>query len=159
MATDEVKQAAPYAGRNDDPRRQRLLQRLRRGPVVARADQPQGQDAGDGAAANLPPLPEPPHGPQHAQRYNTAAARARPLLDAADRTLAPNRLPPAIAATKAAYVKASTTLAADLQTPDYVKALASLALKEDAARTVLAEKGKLEAATRKKEQHESQSAA
>jgi hypothetical protein len=149
MATEEVRNVAPYGGRNDDPRRQRLLARLRRGPVVV----PQT------AAPNLPPLPQRPDGPEFARRYNAAAAKAQPLFDAAERTLAVNPLQREVAATKGPYVKASTALAADLQVPDYVKAQANLSSKEEAARAVLAAKGKVEAASRNKEQHESQAAA
>ena len=148
---DDVRGIAPFGGRNDDPRRQRLLNRLRRGPNV-----PQG----DGLAARpMPQVPERPDGPGHARLYQAAAAKAQPLLDAADRALAINPLPREIAAARGPYVNASTTLAAELQLPDYVKAQRSLALKVQAAQTVLAEKVKADAARQKKEQHDGQAAA
>src|SRR3954454_8915525 len=81
MATDEVTKIAPFGGRNDDPRRQRLLARLRKGPVVPQT-----------AAPKLPPLPQRPDSPELARRYNAAAAKAQSLFDAADRTLKVNPL-------------------------------------------------------------------
>src|SRR5688572_8488182 len=96
---DDVRGIAPFGGRNDDPRRQRLLNRLRKGPAV-----PQG----DGLAAqNMPQLPQPPDSPAHARAYQAAAAKAQPLLDAADRALAINPLPREIAAARGPYVNAS----------------------------------------------------
>ena len=148
MATDELKQVAPFGGRNDDPRRQRMLAHLRRGPVVRQI-----------AVPKMPSLPQRPDSPEAARAYNAAASKVQALFDSAERTLKVNPLQREIAATKAAYVKASTTLAADLQLPDYLKAQRSLASKAEAARTVMAEKIKAEVTNRKREQHQQDASA
>jgi hypothetical protein len=148
MATDDINQIAPFGGRNDDPRRQRLLARLRRGPVVPPTTAPK-----------LPPLPQLPDSPEMARRYNAAAAKSQSLFDTTERILKTNPLQREVATLKAAYVKASSALAADLQLPDYVKAEKNLGLKEEAARALLAANGKVEAASRKREQHQRDAAA
>lgn len=73
--------------------------------------------------------------------YDTAAAKAKPTLDAAEKVLALPNPGAAVSAARTAFDDAGVRLQAALATPDHIKALQDLRDKEAAAGAVLRAKG------------------
>ncbi|MGH7041604.1 MAG: hypothetical protein ACREFY_05680, partial [Acetobacteraceae bacterium] len=88
--------------------------------------------------------------------YRAAAAAAKPMTDAADAALAAPNVPPSVAAGAGTYQAATAAVTAAVQTRSYGLALQQLDRRENAARAIMMERGKLDAAAQKRKQLDAQ---